>query len=166
MGSLRVGHDWAASLSFFTFILWRRKWQPTPVFLPGESRRQGSRVGCCLWGCTESNILKRLSSSSSMHAELFQSCPIFCDPTDIAWQAPLSMGFSRQEYWSGLLCPPLGESSQSRDKTHVSCVCLLHWQADSLPRVPPGKPLLWHTLWKKGKEKRKNTIINKAYVTC
>ena len=37
MGSLRVGHDWAASLSLFTFMHWRRKWQSTPVFLPGES---------------------------------------------------------------------------------------------------------------------------------
>ena len=35
MGSLRVGHDWAISLSLFTFLHWRRKWQPTPVFLPG-----------------------------------------------------------------------------------------------------------------------------------
>ena len=35
MGSLRVGHDWAASLSLFTFMHWRRKWQPTPLFLPG-----------------------------------------------------------------------------------------------------------------------------------
>ena len=37
MGSLRVGHDWATSLSLFTFMHWSRKWQPTPVFLPGES---------------------------------------------------------------------------------------------------------------------------------
>ena len=37
MGSLRVGHDWASSLSLCTFMHWRRKWQPTPVFLPGES---------------------------------------------------------------------------------------------------------------------------------
>ena len=37
MGSLRVRHDWVTSLSLFTFIHWRRKWQPTPVFLPGES---------------------------------------------------------------------------------------------------------------------------------
>ena len=36
MGSLRVGHDWATSLSLFTFMHWRRKWQPTPVFLPGD----------------------------------------------------------------------------------------------------------------------------------
>ena len=40
MGSLRVGHDWVTSLSLFTFIHWRRKWQPTPVFLPRESQGQ------------------------------------------------------------------------------------------------------------------------------
>ena len=50
MGSLRVGHDWATSLSLFTFRHWRRKWQPTPVFLPGESQGRGSLVGCRLWG--------------------------------------------------------------------------------------------------------------------
>ena len=38
MGSLGVGHDWATSLSLFTFLHWRRKWQPAPVFLPGESQ--------------------------------------------------------------------------------------------------------------------------------
>ena len=55
MGSLRVGHDWATSLLLFTFMHWRRKWQPTPVFLPGESQGRGSLVGCCLWGRTESD---------------------------------------------------------------------------------------------------------------
>ena len=55
MGSLRVGHDSVTSLSLFTFMHWRRKWQPTPVFLPGESQGQGGLVGCCLWGCTESD---------------------------------------------------------------------------------------------------------------
>ena len=52
-GSWRVGHDWATSLSLFTFMHWRRKWQPTPVFLPGESQGRGSLVGCRLWGRTE-----------------------------------------------------------------------------------------------------------------
>ena len=37
----------------FTFMHWRRRWQPTPVFLPGESQGQGSLVGCRLWGRTE-----------------------------------------------------------------------------------------------------------------
>ena len=53
MGSLRVGHDCATSLSLFTFTHWRRKWQPTPVFLPGESQRRRTLVGCRLWGRTE-----------------------------------------------------------------------------------------------------------------
>ena len=56
MGSLRVGHDWVTWLSLFTFIHWRRKWQPTPVFLPGESQGWGSLVGCHLWSRTEWNM--------------------------------------------------------------------------------------------------------------
>ena len=55
LGSLRVRHDWETSLTLFTFMHWRRKWQPTPVFLPGESQGRGSLVGCCLWGRTESD---------------------------------------------------------------------------------------------------------------
>ena len=55
MGSRRIGHDWATSLSLFTFMHWRRKWQPTPVFLPRESQGRGSLVGCRLWGSTESD---------------------------------------------------------------------------------------------------------------
>ena len=55
MGSLRVGHDWTTSLSLFTFMHWRRKWQPSPVFLPGESQGQWSLVGSHLWSHTESD---------------------------------------------------------------------------------------------------------------
>ena len=55
MGSLRVGHDWATSLSLFTFMHWRRKWQPTPAFVPGEPQGRGSLVGCCPWGRIESD---------------------------------------------------------------------------------------------------------------
>ena len=56
MGSLRVRQDWVTSLLLFTFMPWRRKWQPTPVLLPGESQGRGSLVGCNLWGCTESDM--------------------------------------------------------------------------------------------------------------
>ena len=56
MGLLRVRHDWANSVSLSTFMHWRRKWQPTPVFLPGESQGRGRLVGCCLWGHTESDM--------------------------------------------------------------------------------------------------------------
>ena len=53
MGSRRVRHDRVTSLSLFTFMHWRRKWQSIPVFLPGESQGWWSLVGCHLWGCTE-----------------------------------------------------------------------------------------------------------------
>ena len=55
MGLLRVGHNWAILLSLFTFMHWRRKWQPTPGFLPGECQGWGSLVGCRVWGRTESD---------------------------------------------------------------------------------------------------------------
>jgi len=70
MGSLRVRQDWATSLSLSlsTFMPWRRKWQPTPVFLPGESNGQRSLVGC--YGVAQSwTRLKRLSSSSSSNRD-------------------------------------------------------------------------------------------------
>ena len=66
MGSWRVGHGWVTSLSLFTFMHWRRKWQPTPVFLPGESWGQRAAI----YGVAQSQTrLKRLSSSSSRYAD-------------------------------------------------------------------------------------------------
>ena len=65
MGSLRVRHGWATSLSLFTFMHWRRKWQPTPGFLPGESKGRGTWWDA-IYGVVQSlTQLKRLSSSSS-----------------------------------------------------------------------------------------------------
>ena len=52
-------------------------------------------------------------------------------PYDYAHQAPLSLGFSRQEYWSGLPCPPPRDFPTQGSNPHV--VCLLHWWAGSLP---------------------------------
>ena len=67
MGSLRVGHNWATSLSLFTFMHWRRKWQPTPVFLPGESQGRGA-WWAAIYGVAQSRTrLKQLSSSSSRY---------------------------------------------------------------------------------------------------
>jgi len=57
-----------------------------------------------------------------------------------ARQAPLSMGFSRQEYWSGLPFPSLGDLPTQGSNS--SLLHFLHWQAGSLPLGPPGKPLL------------------------
>ena len=59
----------------------------------------------------------------------------------VALQAPLSMGFPRQEYWSGL---PFSSLGNLPDPGIEQCLlCLLHWQAGSLSLVPPGKPI-WH----------------------
>ena len=62
MRLLGVGHDWATSLSLFTFMHWRRKWQPTPVFLPGEPQAWWAAI----YGVAQSwTRLKWFSSSSS-----------------------------------------------------------------------------------------------------
>ena len=67
-----------------------------------------------------------------------QSCPTLCDPMDCSCQAPLSMGFSRPEYWSEL--PFLLQGIFLTQGWNPRLLCLLHWQAGSLPLVLPGKP--------------------------
>ena len=59
---------------------------------------------------------------------------LFATLWTVALQAPLSMGFSRQEHWSGLLCPPLGALPDPRKDLGSPAL-----QADSLPTEPPGK---------------------------
>ena len=119
-GPLRVGHDWATSLSLFTFMHWRRKWQPTPVFLPGESQGQSSLVGCRLWGSTESNMTEATSSSRSNRLYQFssvtQSCPTLCDPMNCSTP--------------GL---PVYHQLPQSTQTHV------HWVGDA---IQPSHPLL------------------------
>ena len=60
---------------------------------------------------------------------------LFATPWTIAHQTPLSMGFSRQKYWSGLPCPPPGDLPDPRVESGSPAL-----QADSLPSEPPGKP--------------------------
>ena len=79
MGSLGVRHDWVTSVSLFTFMHWRRKWQPTPVFLPGESQGRGSLVGCRLWGRTESDTTELTATSQQpvgLISNLYYPLPI------------------------------------------------------------------------------------------
>ena len=71
-----------------------------------------------------------------MHAQLLQLCLTLCDPTDHSLHAPLSMGVSRQKYWSGLLCPPPGDLPNPG----MGLKFLMSWEVYSLPLVPPG----WH----------------------
>ena len=67
----------------------------------------------------------------------FSHVRLFATLWTVALQAPLSMGFSRPEYWSGLPCPPPGIFLTQR--LNSCLLCLLHWQAGSLPLMPPGK---------------------------
>ena len=66
MGSLRVRNDWVTSLSLFTFMHWRRKWQPTPVFLPGESQGWQSLEGWSPWGRWGSDMTEWLHFQFSL----------------------------------------------------------------------------------------------------
>ena len=72
------GAWWAAvaksriRLSDFTFIRWRRRWQPTPVFLPGESQGRGSLVGCRLWGRTESDTAEATQQQQQQQCQLWE----------------------------------------------------------------------------------------------
>ena len=77
MGSWRVGHDWATSLSLFTFIHWRRKWQPTPLFLPGESRDRQA-WWAAIYGVTKSRTWLSNFTFTFMHwRRKWQSTPVF-----------------------------------------------------------------------------------------
>ena len=90
-------------------LVWSFSFNPT-----AGTRRQDLKVCACI------------------RDKSLQSCPILCDPMDCSLLGSYFTGFSRQEYWGGLPCPPPGESSWPRD--------LLHWQVGSLPLASPGKP--------------------------
>ena len=69
-----------------------------------------------------------------------QSCLTLCDPVNCSPPAPLSMGFFRQEYWSGLSFPPSGDHPDLG--IEPASLTSPAWQAMSLPLLPPGKPIV------------------------
>ena len=75
-------------------------------------------------------------------AKLLQSCLTLCTTGTVSHQAPLSMGFSRQEYWSGLPCLPPGDISDPGIEP-ASLRVNLNWQVGSLPLAPPEKPIYY-----------------------
>ena len=124
------------------------------MLLPGESCGQRSLVGCYPWGHTESDATEATQQQqqsiahvcvcASVYAKSLQLCLTLCDPVDyIARQAPLSMGFSRQEYQSGFPCPPPWDLPNP-GLPNPRLLGLLHGQTGSLPPVPPGKPVVYH----------------------
>ena len=84
---------------------------------------------------------KPFTRSGALRCLVAQSCPTLCNPMDCS-QAPLSMGFSRQEYWSELPCPSLGDLPNPGFEASSP-----ELQADSLPSEPLGKPDLQMRKW-------------------
>ena len=85
---------------------WRRKWQPTPVFLPGESQGQGSLVGCCLWGHRVRHNWSDLAAAAVYTCSVTQPYPTLCDSINCSPSGSSVHGFSRQAYWSLSYHPP------------------------------------------------------------
>ena len=75
-----------------------------------------------------------------LSAQLLSRVQLFATTWTAARQAPQAMRFPRQEYWSGLSFPTARYLPNPWIESHL--LCLLHSQADSLPIVPPGKPLV------------------------
>ena len=123
MGSLRVGHDWATSLSLFTFMHWTRKWQPTLVFLPGESQGRRSRVGCHLWGRRVGQVWSDLAAA----AVCVYVCVCVCVHTLSVFQAPWTVALQARILEWVTISPSRG-FSWPKDRTLVSCVSCISRQ--------------------------------------
>ena len=160
MGSWRVGHDWAmTSLSLFTFMHWRRKWQPTPVFLPGESQGRGSLVGCCLWGHTESDTteatLQQQQQQESVEEE--KKTPKFWPEQLGRWCHLLRWGrlgrceskfhfehVKYDRYRSTWICPDLiHEWGRSREKEMATHSSILVWRIPWTEATAHGVAKSW-----------------------
>ena len=146
MGSLRVRHDWA-TLSLFSFMHWRRKWQPTPVFLPGESQGRGSLLGCRLWDSTESDTTEAMTQQQQQHCCYGVLCRVCASrlvvsslfhPTDCS-----PPGFSFHGIFQARMLEWIAISSSRgsfwhRDQTCISCIYCTAGRF--FTPEPPGKP--------------------------
>ena len=136
MGSLRVGHDWATSLSLFTFMFGEGNGSPLQCSCLENPRDGGAWWAAVCRVAQSQTWLKGLSKmrsywSNSCVLSLFSRVWLFVTPWTVACQAPPSMEFSRQEYWSGLPFPSPGDLPNPRIKPGF-----LALQADSLPSRP------------------------------
>ena len=95
---------------------------------------------CCPCSSTTSSFFGKHRRHAGVHAKSLSRVWLAATPWTVAHQAPLPMGFSKQAYRNGLSSPPPGDLSDSGIK--YKSLYLLHWQADSLLLVPPGKPKL------------------------
>ena len=100
--------------------------QPTRLLCPWDSPVKNTGVGCHF-------LLQCMKVKSE--SEVTQWCPTFCDPMDYSLSGSPSMGFSRQEYWSGLPFPSPGDLPYPGIEPGSPAL-----QADSLPTEPLGEP--------------------------
>ena len=141
MGSHRVGHNWATSLSLFTFMHWRRKWQPTPVFfltlqycIGFAIYQHESIIGICplpLKSPFTSHIIHPYVKKEMLDKNVkitllllllsrFSHVWLCATPETAAHQAFPSLGFPRQEHWSGLAFPsPMHKSEKWKGSRSV-----------------------------------------------
>ena len=132
-GSLRVGHDWATSLSFFTFMHWRRKWQPTPVFLPGESQGRGDRWAA-IYGVAQSQTQLKWFSSSKTYKTIYTHIYLASQLVLVVKNPPVNAGCVRDRSLMDLI-PGLGRSPGGGHGNPVLYSCLENpmdkgaWQA-------------------------------------
>ena len=130
-------------LSLGKEIPWRRKWQPTSVFLPGKSHWQRSLVGYSPWGCKRvghglgTKQQWQHNRCTHTHPDAYSSRHVRFSATTwtVACKTPLSIGFSGQEYWSGFPCPLPGDLANPGIKLRS-----LALQSDSLPLSHQGIP--------------------------
>ena len=130
-------------LSLGKEIPWRRKWQPNSVFLPGKSHRQRSLVAYSPRDCkrvghglgTKQQQQHNKCTHTQLAAYSSSRVRLFATTYTAALEAPLSIGFSRQEYWSGFLCPRPGDLPDPGMEPRSPAL-----QADSLPLSHQGTP--------------------------
>ena len=126
MGSLRVRHDWMTSLSLFTFMHWRRKWQPTPVLWPGESHGQRSLAGYSAWGPKVSDMTE---TAERAHTHAGRG------DRDLAWDLTGWLRCPRDCWGNPSLAGWTSSWHQSRTRWEQSMSVILMW-----PLLAPGFP--------------------------
>jgi len=166
MGSHRVGHDWATSLSLFTFMHWRRKWQPTPAFLPGESQGRRSLLGCHLWGRAVRH------DWSDLAAAAFQI--LRDDAVEMLHSIGQQIWKTQQwsQYWKRLVFIPVSEKGNAKEHSNYRTTALISHASKVMLKILQGR-LQQYMNWelpdiqagfRKGRETR-DQIANSCSIT-
>ena len=116
-------HPWKCYLKCFMHFITFERQKCLNLGTHAISRFEDKRSRTCYHG-----IISQCSHWKVHGCSVAQSCPTFYNLMTAAHQPPLSMEFSRQEYWSGLPFPSPGKLPNSG--SNLKLLCLLHWQAD------------------------------------